>query len=112
MGYNEMRLFVMNNVKYFQNMYQGLSNFIDPLNQSIGQKSVELSGFGGMNMVFDPREQKSILYRMANALDKDQGMMEMFICSQTNKKRLFEMQKRALKHISSLKTQQGDISLI
>lgn len=49
---------------------------------------------------------------MANALDKDQGKMEKYINSQANQKVLFETQKRALKHISSLQSQHGDISLV
>lgn len=43
-----------------------------------------------------------MLYRTANALDKDQGKFEKYIYRQMNEKILFEAQKRALKHVSAL----------
>ena len=99
-----MRLFKVANIKYYQNLYSSFDNF--------DKAKSSLKPFDGIRMFVNPKLQKPILYRKANALDPDQGHMEMFIKAQCDKRILLESQGRALKHISALQNHQGDISLI
>lgn len=105
LGYTPMKVFVLNNIKYFQDVYTSFDNFDQMLSDSIRP-------FSGLKLLLNPKLQKNILYRKADALDRDQGAMEKFIRIQSDKKLLLESQQRALKHISTLNTESGDISLI
>ena len=60
--------------------------------------------------MLNPASQKPVLYRKANAVDRDQGQMGIFINDQAKKHTILESQQRALKHMATLT--KGDISLI
>lgn len=63
-GYIPMKIFVLNNVKYFQNIHKSFDNFDSMLAQKIRP-------FAGIKMMLNPKVQKHVLYRKADALDRD-----------------------------------------
>jgi hypothetical protein len=62
-----MKVYVLNNFKYFQNLYKSFDQFDQKINGKI------------INQMLNPIHQKPVLYRKANAVDRDQGQMEFFI---------------------------------
>lgn len=55
MGFLQMRLFAMHNMKYFQQLYRGLSEVQDPINVPLATKTVSLKKFNGLKMILDPK---------------------------------------------------------
>lgn len=66
-----MRLFTISNIRCFQNLYRSFDNFDKPVHLDSKQKIIR--PFPGFKMFLKPKSQKPVLYKKANALDRDQG---------------------------------------
>ena len=64
---NEMNLYVVSNIRYFINIMRNFQNFTKPV--SFGNSQIK--PFPGIKMILNPKLQKQVLHRRANAVDAD-----------------------------------------
>lgn len=85
-----MQLYVLNNIRNYINLHAAYDQFSVPLPFTNSATNGSIKAFSGIKYLANPKSQKNVLYRKANAVDRDQGQMEMFIKQQADVKKLID----------------------